>query len=1124
MEFNTVPTLLIGLGGIGSQVVDMIYGKIPSSMHDRIAVHAFDTNINDIDKCSNLRNLITQTSTNWTVGNYLEIADNSVNEWFPSEVRELKRKLLTDGAGQVRCVSRLAYRASIDDGKLEKLRSQIRDIFQARGDRAMPSVRVMIVTSLGGGTGSGIFLQTAMYVRDILTHEFHKNAVLVRGAFLLPDPLIQSGVLDKNHHENVRANAYASLKELNAITINAGADSDKHSGATIELEYKPRQVDINGRQSHVVTDMNLPFDFCFLYDFENERGENLKYLDNYINQMVKTIHLQLFSPLSGPSFSEEDNFILGLVSENGLNRYCGAGVASLVFPYDKLVRYCALRWADESFSSEWLRLDKDYEEELKQYERDRQAGVNGERPKIGKRYISLVDNYANDNNPDPFFLSIHDAVHIPGERAIDTRPRSQLFLENVDKLIEQIVKDDRDLNDMEQVCVLDDGRLKRSDEAASEVEDMEGHLLTYQRQVFVSVRSHKSFIINQTIRNGNDKVSTSEYNLSYWMLKRPTPLHPVAVRYVLYSLEDLLDSRLKKIREGITAVEKSIDNYKQAYNVSSKRDVVETIEDRFRDIENGSWFSKLLGGKLKVLINEYKEKSSRQLNALNVYRLLKLKELVYEELLSCVRDLLRDWKDYFDQLRSIRNGLQKELRDCTNDNERNQDSMNVYILASAEDKESMWNELRTSVARSSELPPDFLEKIYDDRYKRFCENHFGTNRDRYSRGQNFGEEIVSWCETEIKKSGRLSYNILEAITEEARSRNIDNDEHLKERIATLGRLASPFVPEISKGQVQNQEYWGINSGTLDRYSEDWIKDNFGGVSRLVRDDSFPETELIRYTARYGYLASDFTKFKASEPGSSMGDGSYHTAYMRRIKKLVAGGETVTPHLDKRWHLPAYMTDLNSIRGEGDLKMSDEAFVLGLVFGHFVNRTEGRRSLWECHTKDSAGSETIKLVYKGGAPVSGGLYDLYEALPHNPALVNSISDWANAEIGKLPSWRSSDDGKMSFSERSVQIVKGKLTILDAIASFVSERPATAEAELEKTTVHLMDVLFDLILRAKQAKNGKTNEVKNMDETLQEINDLLVNSSIYSQFVSEGTRLARNWNVKVKSYQKSLEDIF
>ncbi|SDL31895.1 Tubulin like [Maridesulfovibrio ferrireducens] len=1124
MEFSTVPTLLIGLGGIGSQVVDLIYGKIPPAMHDRIAVHAFDTNINDIDKCSNLRNVITQTSTNWTVGNYLEIADSSVNEWFPSDVRELKRKLLTDGAGQVRCVSRLAYRASIDDGKLAKLHSQIRDIFQARGDRAMPSVRVMIVTSLGGGTGSGIFLQTAMYVRDILMNEFKKNAVLVRGAFLLPDPLIQSGLLDETHHENVRANAYASLKELNAITINAGIDKSDSGGATIELEYKPRQEDLDGRQSHVVTDDNLPFDFCFLYDFENERGENLKFLDNYINQMVKTIHLQLFSPISGPSFSEEDNFILGLVSENGLNRYCGAGVASLVYPYKKLVRYCALRWTDESFSSEWLRLDKEYDGELEQYERDRQAGVGGERPKLGKRYLSLVDNYAKDNNPDPFFLSIYDAVHIPGERAIDTKPRSELFLGNVDKLIEQIVKDDKDLNYMEQSCVLDNGQMTRGENVISAVEDMEGHLSAYQRQVFVSVRSNKSFIINQTVRSGCEKMVNSDHSLNTWMLNRPYPLHPVAVRYVLYSLEELLEVNLKKVREQVAQVEKNIDNYKKAYNLSNKRDIVETIEDRFRNLENISWFSKLLGRKFKALVIEYKEKSSRQLNGLNLYRQIKLKELVYEELLSCVRDLLRDWKDYFDQLRSIRNGLQKEIRDCSNENERNQDPMNVYVLASAEDKESMWKELRNSVAKSSELPPDFLKKIYEDRYKRFCGNHFGGKRERFSRGINFGEEIVSWCENEIMESGRLSYNVLEALTEEARSRNIDHDTHLKERIAILERLASPFAPEISKGKVQNQEYWGINSKTLDGCSEDWVKDNFGGNSRLVRDDSFPETELIRYTARYGYLASDFTKFKASAPGSSGADGSYHTAYKRRIKRLVAGGDTITPHLDKRWHLPAYMTDLNSVTGAGDLKLSNEAFLLGLAFARFKSRTEGSRSFWECHTVDKEGNEAIKLVYKGGTPVAGGLYDLYEALPHNPGLVYSISDWANAEISKVPFKRTGGEVERSFSSRSVEYSPEKITILDAIASFVNERPAMPEEELEKKTVTLMNILFNLIIRTKEAQNGKTNDAKNKEETIIEINDLLANSSIYSQYLSEGTRLGRNWDVKVKSYQKTLEDIF
>lgn len=88
----SVPTLLVGLGGIGSKVVDHVYGMIPSDMRSSVAVHAFDTNVNDISKLVHLgRERVTQTSTKWTVREYLDYADDSVKYWFPHEIPEIKK-------------------------------------------------------------------------------------------------------------------------------------------------------------------------------------------------------------------------------------------------------------------------------------------------------------------------------------------------------------------------------------------------------------------------------------------------------------------------------------------------------------------------------------------------------------------------------------------------------------------------------------------------------------------------------------------------------------------------------------------------------------------------------------------------------------------------------------------------------------------------------------------------------------------------------------------------------------------------------------------------------------------------------------------------------------------------
>ncbi|ETR65058.1 MAG: hypothetical protein OMM_14878, partial [Candidatus Magnetoglobus multicellularis str. Araruama] len=246
---------------------------------------------------------------------------------FPHEIQLLKRKTMTDGAGQIRCVSRLAYHAAMKEGRLNDLENKIKHIFSASGDSFSSSMRVMIVSSLAGGTGAGIFLQTALYLRELLEESYNKSTVLIRGAFILPDVLIHTKTIPENQWDNVRSNAYACFKELDAITKNADRQTMGNITTSIEFEYRPDQKDQDGQQNYVISSKHLPYDFCFLYDYLSTKGEQINQLEHYIDQMVNTTYLQLFSPLSSVHFSVEDNFILTLIEGLGGNRYCGAGTS-----------------------------------------------------------------------------------------------------------------------------------------------------------------------------------------------------------------------------------------------------------------------------------------------------------------------------------------------------------------------------------------------------------------------------------------------------------------------------------------------------------------------------------------------------------------------------------------------------------------------------------------------------------------------------------------------------------------------------------------------------------------------------------------------------------------------------
>ena len=83
-----IPTILIGLGGIGSTVVTRVYRQIPRKLRNLVPVHIFDTNINDLQGLKKIlgEQRVTQTSRAIRVGQYLQAKDpdSPIFQWFPS--------------------------------------------------------------------------------------------------------------------------------------------------------------------------------------------------------------------------------------------------------------------------------------------------------------------------------------------------------------------------------------------------------------------------------------------------------------------------------------------------------------------------------------------------------------------------------------------------------------------------------------------------------------------------------------------------------------------------------------------------------------------------------------------------------------------------------------------------------------------------------------------------------------------------------------------------------------------------------------------------------------------------------------------------------------------------------
>src|SRR5699024_5091926 len=106
-----------------------------------------------------------QTSNTQTVGDYLDYDQDALKNWFPKNA-VMYDKTVSEGAGQVRAISRLALNATIKTGKLKPLYDAIDDLFRKDGKALKQAMRIVIASTASGGTGSGIILPLSMIVRD----------------------------------------------------------------------------------------------------------------------------------------------------------------------------------------------------------------------------------------------------------------------------------------------------------------------------------------------------------------------------------------------------------------------------------------------------------------------------------------------------------------------------------------------------------------------------------------------------------------------------------------------------------------------------------------------------------------------------------------------------------------------------------------------------------------------------------------------------------------------------------------------------------------------------------------------------------------------------------------------
>lgn len=990
------PTLLVGLGGTGSKIVCRVAKMVSEEQRERLGFAVFDTDINelrDIQKANPFVKII-QTSTKLTVGEYLNIDTHARDSWFPVNAI-LNSKTLTEGAGQVRAISRLAFDTAIRAGKMEQLHEAIQNLYKVEEDQAAQALRVIIVSSLAGGTGSGLILPVALYIKNYLATHFRQSANITRGFFILPE-VFDEVIPGQAERNRLRSNAYATLRELDAFLMKGDATLPDHFQQSVRMEF-PR-VSSAGYDEYAVR----PYDFCFLFDAQNAEGSKLNSFNQYLDHAATCIYAQSIGPMNKRSNSSEDNTITSLAKERGRNRYAGAGSSMLVYPLEDIKEYIGLNWAKECVSTQWLVFDLMYKDMCRENAMRRAQGIMAPDPDPAKNYVDAVESMAKTK--DPFARSIVNACSVMSGDGITKE--QDTWTKYVDALMQKVITDESsgqtDLDAQKRQVSQMLGGLEGGKESWENFQEVFREMDKYRAMV-VKRTEETGRTIAYTIFNAPMKSVTQdkqEYRMETYMRDSDQRfLHPSAVRYFLYKSLKLLKDQKRMLDDKNDKATAFFDGFGKAHFDNPKTEETETTVESLSDRKLA--LINRLTGKLSGEQEDLKSAYGSYFTKVNEYRVNAVLAEVLDEGINYVSSLCDAFQKFFMSFEGRVNTLEKRISNIVKRYEHTKGTTSRYVCASSVCLKKMLEKF-PYMGGGLNIDTKLGEDIYN-KVRRYAMMTSKPENDSFFE-EIFEDGILNYFKNQVMElhGTEVDIDILDALEREAEYELNEFDstrieQYVRKTIQSTRALSCPFI-EKPLGEEKQPIYACTFNVDLDPGDDSprsiligkELK-NSGGVP----DGDIGKNMILFYQSFYGLRANDLSKFAPPEETetSSRDGGEYYKAYFELIKQLhpeAHRSKAITPHIDRWWHVVTKMPDLD----DGNQEMQEQriyaAFFWGLV-GDYVDLfdvgSEQRAYRLKIDELEmDVGSDV--LVVSNGTPCDH-LYEVLDAFAIYPELVDRV---------------------------------------------------------------------------------------------------------------------------------------
>jgi hypothetical protein len=1009
------PTLFVGVGGTGSRIVKKVADLCLDEEKENINFLCLDTNVNDLSNVANGKSKIywVQTSNTQTVGSYLDYDDDARKKWFPKNA-VMYDKTVSEGAGQVRAISRLALNSTIKTGKIRPLYDAIDDLFRKTGREMKQAMRVVIASTASGGTGSGIILPLSMFIRDYVKEKYPNTSLIVRSLILLPETL--DSVIDSQTERDSQArNAYATVKELNAFMMKGSGFIDLDDDLK---QFSGLRVDVSVAGSDRQKSLSLlPMDFCFLMDGQDAEDSTMISISQYCDQAAQALYEQNVGPMQKKAFSVEDNIIKEMTKPGnyGRNRFGGIGAGVICYPYEKIADYVAYDLAIDSIggdgeATKWTK----YDNAIKAYKAEqKKRGVPMSTwDSDGKVYMDTLRNAK-----DPFSTDLNNTYELD---SIDSR----------------IKKYKKALEDQAYRVVLSDKRFAGLYDAAKtwetyssfgegeeKIADAIGALANYREAVEARGKDGNP-IINGIVGRWVEAVLTNDlpttaikdaYSIEALIKDAQGEVfHPCAVRYVLYRLKEEFDKEAKSSQAGQAA--ELLDGMKnKEYEFKFTKEKVTGVEGLASLEKDAGFFDKLKG--YKKLYAEANQEIPAYAMAIEDLRQKTAKLAVYQKANDYLKAYIEEFENFFSNfvykvkdLSRNKVDLVDELKYKKGDSfvnicatEELLDELSKYSLQKAQKETTMLNsEINGSIfdaVKNNAIFKMELEKsgegyIEEDRRKNiFDDILMGYFKDSVrEKCDDIDKDIIGAIELEQRLKERIRLrsesngdkHVFEQVSIE------DAKRHIMEVVAMGARIAAPSIQRVTNEEPREVKVCAYNRSLLDN-RKFRVKDLIPNGEAV---DTVSKYEIHFYNALYNLTPDKIKKFAApfdTETGHK-NSGTYHRAYFD-YAKLIGPDSTknaaISTHIDKRWDSIKSMPELDFNYQQLVLKKIHKSFIYGIVHNAIqqkaLSAVANGKKVFVYRNSDN---RDMELVVPNGT-MCDEFYEILDALYVNSKVVEDI---------------------------------------------------------------------------------------------------------------------------------------